>query len=483
MTNAMLEESANLDRLKKFMDDMNATNSTLDKMAKLKTYVDDEYIRRILLYTYDPYRRYYVTVSNLEKNKHLMSDEIADDIFSMLDAFDSRAATGHDAISLANAFVTQHFLYSHQIYAVLDRNLKIRLDVSQINSVFTDLIPEFNVALAKSYKKEMGEPDKRGKVKVDFVNDIWYGSRKLDGCRSVCIIDEKGTATFKTRTGIELPGLAILAQEIEKWGLKSVVFDGELCVMDAAGNEDFRGIVTQIHKKDHLIKNAKYNMFDMLTLQEFTDEIGTVKFSDRQVNLNNTVNAAIQKFGNNGNVAVLTQGRIRDVAHLNALREIASKNGWEGLMIRKDVPYEGKRTSNLLKVKDMFDAEYVVTDIETGDISTTFYRDFASGREVYYEDGEYFFKDDFSKVQEGNPIEPFTDTRKMIASLVIMHKNNPVGVGSGLSMAQRQKWILDPSLIIGKTVTIQYFQESEVDGRMSLRFPILKTVYEDGRKA
>ena len=33
--------------------------------------------------------------------------------------------------------------------------------------------------------------------------------------------------------------------------------------------------------------------------------------------------------------------------------ELPKQEGWEGLMLRKDVAYEGKRTKNLLKVKNV----------------------------------------------------------------------------------------------------------------------------------
>jgi ATP-dependent DNA ligase len=36
----------------------------------------------------------------------------------------------------------------------------------------------------------------------------------------------------------------------------------------------------------------------------------------------------------------------------------------KGVMLRKDVGYEGKRSKNLLKVKKFFDAEYTVVDCD-----------------------------------------------------------------------------------------------------------------------
>ena len=69
-----------------------------------------------------------------------------------------------------------------------------------------------------------------------------------------------------------------------------------------------------------------------------------------------------------------------------------------------------------------------------------------------------------------------------VKSLIIEHKGFKVNVGSGLTKEQRKEWYADPTKIIGKTVTIKYFETTVAqDGTESLRFPILKAVYEDGR--
>jgi DNA ligase-1 len=67
--------------------------------------------------------------------------------------------------------------------------------------------------------------------------------------------------------------------------------------------------------------------------------------------------------------------------------------------------------------------------------------------------------------------------------LVIEHKGNIVEVGSGLSKEQRISWYSNPQEIIGKTITVQYFEETtnKNNNMISLRFPVLKYVYEDGR--
>ena len=62
----------------------------------------------------------------------------------------------------------------------------------------------------------------------------------------------------------------------------------------------------------------------------------------------------------------------------------------------------------------------------------------------------------------------------------IEHKGHKVAVGSGFSQEQRLKYTQEP--IVGKTITVQYFEETKNDkGGISLRFPTVKHIYENER--
>ena len=146
----------------------------------------------------------------------------------------------------------------------------------------------------------------------------------------------------------------------------------------------------------------------------------------------------------------MQQERVTSQEILDAWIETAKQNNWEGCMLRRDMPYKRGRSKDLLKIKGMQDAEYQVVRVETG-------------KAVYNEGG--------SKEYD------------IVSALVIKHRGNEVKVGSGLSKEQRINWFKNPEEIIGKTITVQYFEETQ-DSKTkeySLRFPVLKMVYEDGR--
>ena len=426
----------NLEQIQEFVDAQNATNSNTDKLNVLKKYANNEAVRNALEYTYNTFKQYGVTSANCKKNSNLVKYGYSD-LFKLLDDLSIRFITGHTAISLVNGFVEANKKHEDLIFSIIDRNLKTRSTTSMINKVIPGLIPTFDVALANSYDEKMAK-------KVDF-NDTWFVSRKLDGCRCICIINEDGEPTYFSRAGNEFLTLKNLDAEIISLGLKNMVIDGEICMLDANGNENFQGIIKEIKRKDHTIENPFFYMFDLLTMEEFIKKEGTTPFSIRNVQLDNLFFQ--REFTK---IDYLPQTILIDEQMLMFHVSAAKENGWEGLMLRKDAPYQGKRSNDVLKVKQFYDAEYVVVDIEN-----------AVNRVIV----------------DGKEVEEL-----MMRNVVIEHKGYRVQVGSGFSHEQKRFYFENPNEIIGKQITVCYFEESyNQNGGISLRFPTFKGVYENKR--
>jgi DNA ligase-1 len=425
--------------LKEFVDELNSSNSTLDKTAVLqKPEYDDPFIKAVIRATYDPFKQYYVTPKNLQKRSDLVSETNAN-LFTILDWLSARTVTGHDAITLVNSYIKNHQGYEELIYNIFERNLKIRISDKIINKVHKGLIPTFDVVLAKKYEDHM--------KKVNFV-DGWWASRKLDGLRCICIIDDAGDVEFRSRTGKPFHTLDLVKEEIAKLNLKSTVFDGEICIVREDGSEDFAAIQSEYNKKDYTIPNPRYKIFDILTLEEFSNKKGDMKLSHRLLALTQVIPMG------NSILSIVEQEQVRDADHLEELREKARKLGWEGIMIRKDIPYEGKRSDKLLKCKLFQDAEFEVV----GTINKV-------QRVIVEEDGKTF------EIEED-----------MLSKAVILYEGEEVGVGSGWSQEQRRLYYKHPEKLIGNEITVQYFEVSEdKTGKKSLRFPTVKAVWEGKR--
>jgi DNA ligase-1 len=425
--------------------DLKSTSSTIDKQNIIEDYciVDDqssverkisaEFTKSILLYTYHPLWQYNVTSDNIKKKKSLCGERY-DTIFELLNALKNRDITGHDAIGAVNTFIDSYPDYEELILCIIDKDLKTRAGDKIINKAIANHIPEFSVALADKYEPKL----------VDW-KDEWYVSRKLDGVRCLCIVDNNGNPTFYSRTGKEFNTLGVVADGITSLGLSGVVFDGELCLLDEDGNEDFQGIMKQLKKKDHTIPNPSYKIFDVMSQDDFNNKKGKTPLSKRLSHL--------ERYMQNNEcpcLTILEQEHILDDDHFQEWVHKADINGWEGVMLRKNAPYKGKRSKDLLKVKTFHDAEYEVLDVEMGP---------------------------FRYVKNGAECE-----EDMLSCVYISHKDHLVRVGSGFTIEERQDFYQDKNKILGKVIQVQYFEETKnQEGGISLRFPTFKYLYGDTR--
>lgn len=188
---------------------------------------------------------------------------------------------------------------------------------------------------------------------------------------------------------------------------ENVVLDGELCIVDDNGDEDFQSVIKEIRRKDHTIKNPKFKVFDILTLDEFDSGESSkhrafaARYDDIHWKIGNPL------WDHDFPIDIVTHEFVEDKDEIVGLLEMAESMGWEGIMLRKDVPYKGKRSNDILKVKKMHDEEYIVKDIEYGPFRIV---DKELKQEV---------------------------TIQTMTNVLIEHKGNTVSVGSGFTLDQR----------------------------------------------
>jgi len=433
-----MQHLTHFQELKAFVEEMNLSNSTNHKVDTLTKYQGHQFIKMVLYYTYHPYFNFSVTSTNLKKRQDLIAPEdIAyNNLFSLLDDLNERNITGHSAIQQVNRFIENYREYSDLIYQILDRNLETRATATLINRVMPGLIPTFEVALAHDANKVKG---------VNLLDGTWYVSRKLDGVRCIAIINGEDIKFF-SRNGKEFNTLGKVKDEIIRLGITNGVLDGEICLMNEDGSDDFQGILKQIQRKDHNIQNPKYWIFDILTVDEFTEKATSPNLAMR-------LNSRKYWIGESNNILeILPQIKIDGEETFSELKNKAKDLNWEGLIARRDTPYQAGRSKDMLKLKEFFDAEYIVNSVIMGP-----QRVIIEGREVEEE---------------------------MLSAITILHKGHIVQVGSGFNMEQRRHYYNHPEEILGKTVCVQYFEET-VDqlGKPSLRFPVFKHNYGTERSA
>lgn len=418
-----------------------------DKMQFLNENTN-ETVSLIFQDTYDTKRKYYVKKFNVVSTGVLTIDTSYNLFHDMLEDLNNRAITGNAAVEAVERMIGCFVKEDQDLLCkILNRNLKVGVSLDNFNKTDGKSIDKFQVALAKKLQEVKN---------VDPIDGTWFVSRKMDGarCIAICVQDWgdgelKQEVKFFSRQGKEFTTLSNLIPDVKQMflacGVGTFVLDGEMCLVDENGDEHFDWIMKEITRKNHTIENPCYQVFDLLNDDWFYGRETSENFGDR---LNSLCTLWYQTRPTH--IRVAEQERITSQDILDKWQEKAKDGGWEGLMIRKDVPYEGKRTNNLLKIKAMQDAEYIVEGV-------------INGKATYNEGGAKEYD--------------------IISALLIRHRGNIVKVGSGLSKEQRIGWYSRPDDIIGKVITVQYFEETKDSktGEYSLRFPVLKYVYENRR--
>ena len=443
-----------LDYLLRFVTELRNTNSRILKeeiLAKwwkeerewIKKYPTNNTIETLFHYVYDYDKQYYITSANVLKKdlskQGLLAGTRYDSLWHLLDDLSNRAITGNRAIEEVQKFINSEYQHKEFILNIIDKDLKCGLSEVTINKVCGNIIKTYNVALADKFNP-----------KKHILTSDWVIERKLDGVRCN-VINRDGVIKCYSRQGKEITTLGKLVDELQGHLPNNTVLDGEVCLVDENGLESFQGIMKEIKRKNHTIENPLLLAFDYLTLQEFEAKEGATIYTERMKCLKEWY--SLQNWNTQNKVAKHLS--IVNYEHyspevLKEWNERVKEYHWEGLMFRKDTGYEGKRTSSLLKYKMFQDAEYKVLAVEEGDA-----QELIDGKMV--------------KI-------------KCVGNLVIEHKGNRVGVGTGLSLEQRKRWYQHPEEIVGKIVTIKFFEETQnQDGSWSLRFPVLKAIYDGDR--
>lgn len=410
------------------------TSSTAKKIDIIKRAVSETYdIKAYLEIAYDGVPRGITSSSVKEFPFADHPDANETDIIHSIHLLKARKITGHEALRYCKTVRMKLEKYAHLLDYLIDGDIKCGINVRTLEkAIYTFTFTSYGVCLANQMKK------------LPNWDEGWYASRKLDGVRCLATAYSDGRVDLYSRTGKEFRTLDLVKNKIASYKLNGVHLDGEICLGGNDG-DDFQGVMKEINRKNHTIQNPKFKVFDIVNFNEWTPRppFTSPNYSDRYDRLKSL-------FMNDDIIEVVHHEKIKDDAHFYEWTEKAEKENWEGLMLRADKPFEAKRTNNLLKYKKFSDAEYVVVGTDTGELTIN---------------------------KNG------THQELLMTSVSIEHKGSIVKVGSGFSLEERREFFYDPSKIIGKTITVKYFEETkDQNGKYSLRFPTLKTIHGHRRE-
>lgn len=401
------------------------TSGTNDKIDILKANKDNKLLQEVLFCTYNPYLKYGITeqVFTSYQGGKLRSGSI----FNMLNELANSNINDQlrkDVVAYVNA---QDEDVRDLIKGILVKDLKINIAEKGINKVWKDLIPTFDVMLAESLTKQ----------KDNYLDGRKFAiTLKLDGFRCVYLPKEK---KFYTRQGVVYEGIDHLIEECDKISQGIYVLDGELIHRNYDGltSDKLYNLTTSVARKKGNTKekqHLEFHIFDILPEQEFNKGASVDCYEDRMALLGRQFDNA-QGMDFVKRVEWLYVGD--NQAIIPTLLDDVVADGHEGLMVSLlDGQYQCKRSKNLLKVKQFHDCDVLVMDVIEG---TGKNKGKLGAITIKFEhEGEYHTCD----------------------------------CGSGFSDVERELFWNDPSLLIGKIVTLKYFEVSKnKGGGFGLRFP------------
>lgn len=186
---------------------------------------------------------------------------------------------------------------------------------------------------------------------------------KLDGIRCLATVTPGGVVSLWTRNHKRIYSVP----HIEYWLWKvcgeldhTVVFDGELYNHKYRNNfETITSIVRQAEPSPNE-KEVEYHIYDMIDSSGFDLRLRRLLGLLQGDHRRSIYDSACP-------IRIVETILVPDFDDLIDQYQYFVRQGYEGAMARRlDVPYEGKRSYSLLKIKSFKDAEFKIVDIEEG---------------------------------------------------------------------------------------------------------------------
>ena len=421
-------------RVIEIIKELQGMSGRLDKENILNLNKDNILFKDVVKFTYDPY-----IVTGLSKKKISKKVKVAasiefDSIVEVMEYLKVNN-TGTDK-DIANM---QEWLNKQEdkeiLSQIITKDLKCGIKAVSINKVFGDMfIRTFEVMCAKSYYKD----DNDKKVTGDFIL-----TTKLDGMR-ICVVKDNGVIEIYTRQGQLMKGLGQLVKEFDMLP-DNCVYDGELLLKNDKNlsSDDLYRATIKVARKDGEKRNLEFHMFDIVPLKDFQAGVSKIPYIERRELMNNLYLRFDFKYI--VIVPVLYKGNDKSV--ISGFLDLAKANNEEGLMLNKaNGQYQCKRSGEILKCKRFLDSDLRVVNVAQGD-----------GR---------------------------NKGRLGAITVEFEHEGNihTCDVGSGFSDEERELYYKQPELLLGKIVTIKYFEiSSNQKGGFGLRFPTWESKIRDDK--
>jgi len=450
-------------------------NGTNEKIDTIRENEDNERLKEILFLTFNPLLVFGISSKKIEKQINLTPNFEVKDIVELLKYLKENNTGTDQVICNVQAFLkTQNEKYKNILIDIITKSLTLGINAKSINKVWSNFIPDYEVQQGERLENNIDKLIESGRKIIV--------TQKYDGQRCSARVENHNVIMY-SRNGKIYEGMHQLENELSK--LEDGMYDGELLinVKDERDNNNVpkfikyenstkkedegnkintelsQDLLSKIYapkESKELFKDTaslvnsdleeKFNvniwLYDMTPLKNFDKmEDYDVPVEVRKKELRERIAKVASECPHLKETKYLYEGEFDNNIIQDLLKQVIDLHQ-EGMMINVyGSPYEFSRSRNMLKVKQMYPIDLRVTDVLEG-----------------------------SGANKGKA-----------GALLVNYKGNPLKVGSGLTKELREKFWEDKNSIIGKIITIKYFEETtnKKDNSKSLRFPIFLEIRED----
>lgn len=418
----MMSKIDKLKEVKDIFDKIAGVSAKSSKEVIIKQNKDNELFKECLRFLFDG--NIVTGLSTKKINKDVgLNTETTTDITHMFNYLKRHSSGRDEDIRTIKTFVnTMDEDLKEFCEGLFTKSLKIGCDTKTVNKVISNLIPTHDVMLANKYE---------GKLKEEVSMSL-----KLDGIRC-SIVTIEGETFALSRQGKRIEGINYILEEYKDLNLQSYFVDGELIRINhdnIPSDDNFRLTTQLVNSKNDNKEGLEFIVFDMTPMKDYLSHNCNIKYKDR-------LNLMIDIIGTGSeNIKLVDKyGFTDNVNVVNDMLDIVVKRGQEGLILNTlNGKYEfGKRPKSILKCKKFNSADVLCVGIQEGD-----------GRLK-------------------------NTTGALICKFIYKGEECDVSVGTGLDDSDRKLIFNNPDLVIGKIITIRYFEISKdnKNKKYSLRFP------------
>jgi len=365
------------------LEALEADNSRLAKEAILEQHANNELLKRIFQIVGDPFAnfgvvkfkmpsapgsasRYCDGIDDVDAYLSQESDREISKFIDLLDRLNVRELSGNAAKdAVVNSFAEMLELEQKWCHRILLRNMRCGVSDNLVEKFWPGLVKKFAVSLAEPLEAKVVEnhDSPRGyDVKInERISYPVYADRKIDGFRCV-VIKKDGVVEMFSRNGKQFDTLPTIKKVLEASKFDNFVLDCEaMC-----DNWEMSASVLLSSKNLKDDSQIKINVFDTMTITEWSSQLCGTWFGERISNVK-TIVAAL----NHPNIVAVEGKIISNEPELLEFFFESLEAGFEGVML-KDLysPYVFERSKAIRKFKPVTTHELVVVGWYQGHTNT-----------------------------------------------------------------------------------------------------------------